>query len=400
MRVCFLNRSYWPDTGATGQLLTELAEDLASHHGMEVTVITGRPLAARCTPPPRREVRRGVTILRGAGTTFGPEAFAGRAANYLTYFASACRLARALPPQDVVVAMTDPPIIGLAALAMRGRPPLIFYCQDIFPEVAALLQDFRSGTVDRLLDRVTRYLLRRARHVVALGDTMAHRLAEEKGVSRSKIVVIHNWADTTAITPGPQRNPFSEAHGLAGKFVVLHAGNLGQAQGLETVLDAADRLRVHDDIVFLFIGDGTARRRLEERAAVRGLERVLFLPYQPREQMRWTYATASVFLVSLKPGLAGYIVPSKVYGILAAGRPWIAAVDEESEVAAMTAQHGCGVRVAPGDAAALAEAIVSLRANPAQCAAMGERARAASALFDRARQVAAHAALIRAAGAA
>lgn len=399
MRVCFFNRSYWPDTGATGQLLTELAEDLAAHHGMEVTVVAGLPLSASGAALPRREVRRGVTILRAAGTTLRPEAFALRAANYLTYFASACRLARTLPAQDVVVAMTDPPIIGLAALAVRGRPPLIFYCQDVFPEVAALLQDFRSRTVDRLLEGVTRYLLRRARHVVALGDTMADRL-EGKGVSRSKIAVIHNWADTTAITPGPQRNPFSEAHGLAGKFVVLHAGNLGQAQGLETIIEAADRLRVHEDIVFLFIGDGTARRRLQERAASRGLACVMFLPYQPREQMRWTYATASVFLVSLKAGLAGYIVPSKMYGILAAGRPWIAAVDEESEVAAITAEHGCGVRVAPGDAAALAEAIVSLRADPVRCAAMGERARAASALFDRARQVAAHASLIaRAAGA-
>jgi glycosyltransferase involved in cell wall biosynthesis len=396
VNVCFLNRSYWPDTGATGQLLTELAEDLAAHHGMKVTVVTGPPLGANASIDlPRRQYRNGVDIIRARGTALPPRRFAARATNYLTYFAAAFIAARRLPPQDVVIALTDPPVIGLAALAARRERPFVVYCQDVFPEVAALLQDFRSPTVDRLLERVNRLLLRRANAVVALGETMATRLVDGKGADRSRISIIHNWADTTAIVPDAQRNPFSEAHGLAAKFVVLHAGNIGQSQNLDSVIDAADELRHCDDVVFVFIGDGTGRESLQAAAVARGLDNVRFIPYQPREHLRWTYATASVFVVSLKPGLAGYIVPSKLYGILASGRPYIAAVEDESEVAEITRRHDCGIQIAPGNARAMARAVLALKDDPARREAMGARARDASTQFDRRRQVAAHAALLR-----
>ena len=394
MRVCFLNRSYWPDTGATGQLLTELAEDLVAQHGFEVTVVTGQPLGRQEKRPPRREVRNGVTIIRATGTTLSPRKFAGRATNYLTYFAAAMIAARRLPPQDVMVALTDPPIVGLAALSARRRGAFVFYCQDIFPEVAALLTDFRSPTADWILEQVNRVLVRRADAIVALGETMATRLVEGKGADRSRIAIIHNWADTAAIAPAPQCNPFSHAHGLTGKFVVLHAGNIGQSQNLESVIAAADRLRGGRDIVFVFIGDGTGRAALEEHAAARALMNVRFFPYQPREEMRWTYATASTFIVSLKPGLAGYIVPSKLYGILASGRPYIAAVDESSEVADITTRYDCGIRVSPGQPDQIADAILTLKQDPARRETMGQRARAAADQFDRRRQVAAHATML------
>jgi colanic acid biosynthesis glycosyl transferase WcaI len=395
VRVCFLNRSYWPDTGATGQLLTELAEDLVAAHGFDVTVITGPPLATNGARVPSREVRNGVTIIRASGTTFSPRRFPGRATNYMTYFAAATLAARRIPQQDVMIALTDPPIIGLAALAARRGGAFVFHCQDIFPEVATLLTDFRSPAVDWLLEHVNRFLVRRADAIVALGDTMATRLVEGKGADQSRLSIIHNWADTAAIAPAPQRNPFSEAHGLAGKFVVLHAGNIGQSQNLESVIGAAELLRGCRDIVFVFIGDGTGRAALESCARSKGLQNVQFLPYQPREQMHWTYATASVFIVSLKPGLAGYIVPSKLYGILAAGRPYIAAVEDDSEVAQITARHDCGVKVAPGDARQIAEAVLTLQNDAARRETMGTRAREAAAQFDRRRQVAAHAAVLR-----
>ena len=395
MRVCFLNRSYWPDTGATGQLLTELAEDLVAQHGMEVTVISGQPLSYHGARPPRREVRNGVTIVRATGTTFSPRRFPGRAANYMTYFAAAAVAARRLPRQDVMVALTDPPIIGLAALAARGDRPFVFYCQDIFPEVAALLTDFRSPAVDWLLEKVNRHLVAKADAIVALGETMATRLVEGKGAERARIRIIHNWADTAAIAPAPQANEFADAHGLSGKFVVLHAGNIGQSQNLESVIAAAELLRACHEIAFVFIGDGTARAGLEQKVRAGGLTNVRFLPYQPRHLMRWTYASASVFLISLKPGLAGYIVPSKLYGILASGRPYVAAVEDDSEVADITDRFACGVRVRPGAAPEIADAILTLKGDPARREAMGRKAREAAMQFDRQRQVAAHAALLR-----
>ena len=398
-RVCYFNRSYWPDTGATGQLLTELAEDLVARHGFDVTVVSGYPLggeAGRSAGRPRaRETRNGVTIVRASGTTFTPGRFVGRACNYVTYFLSALWTALWLPRQDVTIALTDPPIIGLAALAARPRCGMIFYCQDIFPEVAALLADFHSPLVNGILDRLNRFLLRRADRTIALGETMVRRLVEGKGADPARITVIANWADTSAIVPSEKANAFAVTHGLADRFVVLHAGNIGMSQNLDVVIDAADRLRNRPDIVWLFIGDGNRRTALEDMVAARGLNNVRFLPFQPRDQLRWTYASSDVCLVSLKPGLAGYIVPSKLYPILAAGRPYLAAVESSSEVAALTARHECGVIVTPGDAGALAAQVVALAGDSARRLAMGANARAASALYARDRQIAEHARIIR-----
>jgi colanic acid biosynthesis glycosyl transferase WcaI len=223
---------------------------------------------------------------------------------------------------------------------------------------------------------------------------MASRLVHGKGADAAKITVIHNWADTSAIVPSDKHNPFAVANGLHDRFVLLHAGNIGLAQNLDVVIDAAAQLKARSDIVILFIGDGNRRDILETMAGERGLANVRFLPFQPRESLRWTYATSDVCLVSLKPGLAGYIVPSKLYPILAAGRPYIAAVEPISEVAALTERHRCGVMVPPGDAAALAAEIERLAGDRHARESMGARARVAAELFARDRQVAAHAQVI------
>jgi len=247
-----------------------------------------------------------------------------------------------------------------------------------------------------LLERVNRFLVRRATRIIALGDTMAARLVHSKGADAAKIAVIHNWADTSAIVPSPKANGFSSAHRLDSQFVVLHAGNIGLGQNLDVVIDAMALIADRPDILLLFIGDGNRRVTLEQAVQLRRLNNVRFLPFQPREQLRWTYASSDLCLVSLKPGLAGYIVPSKLYPILAAGRPYIACVEGESEVAALTDRHRCGVGVTPDDAAQLAAEIQRLADQPQERAAMGSRARLAAELFDRDRQVVAHATLIRA----
>jgi glycosyltransferase involved in cell wall biosynthesis len=396
VRVCFFNRSYWPDFGATGQLLTELAEDLVAHHGCDVTVVTGYPLQGR-DGVGAREVRHGVEIIRATGTTLSPRRFTGRATNYLTYFGSACAEGLRIPRPDVVVALTDPPIVGLAALlaARRHRARFVFLCQDIFPEVAVLLEDFHNDAVNKSLELVNRFLVQQADAIIALGDTMKRRLVEGKGANADRITVIHNWADCAALAPAPKDNPFARTHGLHDRFVVMHAGNIGLSQNLDVLIDAAERLRAHDGIRFVFVGDGSRRAALEARARERGLHNVMFVPYQPREEMALSYATADLFLVSLKPGLAGYIVPSKLYSILAAGRPYVAAVEEACEVADITGRHDCGFIVRPGDPDALASRILHVYRNAPLAAELGRRAREAALAFDRPRQTAAYAALLR-----
>jgi glycosyltransferase involved in cell wall biosynthesis len=396
MHVCFFNRSYWPDVSATGQLLTELTEDLVRLHGWDVTVVTGYPLRSADSLP-ASDWRNGVHIVRAVGSTLDPRRFIGRATNYISYFASAVVKGLAIRKPDVVVALTDPPIIGLAALgaATKARAPFVFLCEDIFPEVAALLEDFHSDVVDAGLTRVNRFLVRKATRIVALGETMKRRLVEGKGADPSKVTVIHNWADCRSVAPGPRDNPFARQHGLVDRFVVLHAGNIGLSQDLEVVLHAAEQLRDRRDVVFVFVGDGAKKKDLQDIAARRDCRNVMFLPFQPRETMDQSYATADVSLVSLKRGLAGVIVPSKVYNVLASGRPCIAAVEQDCEVADIIHRHDCGFVIGPGDASALRARTLELAADRERSVAMGTRARCAALQFDRPRQVAAYDALLR-----
>ncbi len=386
MTVVFFNRSYWPDVTATGQLLTEMAEDMVARHGCGVTVVTGYPRGGRGLPA--REVRNGVTIIRAAGTTFDKRRFAGRASNYVTYFLSACAAGFRVGRPDVVVAMTDPPIIGMAGLlcARWHRARFVFRCCDVFPEVAVLLEDFHSAWVDRALEATWRFLLVRADLVVALGATMRQRLLR-KGADPSSTVVCEDWADCEALHPAPRDNAFARAHQLQDRFVVMHAGNIGLSQNLDVFVDAAARLRHREDIRFVMVGEGARKPVLQALAAARGLGNIDFLPYQPREGMVDSYAAADVFLVSLKPGLAGVIVPSKMYSILASGRPYVAAVEEACELVALTREHRCGVVIAPGDGAALAAAVERLASDRAETEAMGRRAREAGLLFDRPRMI-------------
>jgi colanic acid biosynthesis glycosyl transferase WcaI len=390
MKICFFNRSYWPDQAATGQLLTELAQDLVSRHGCEVTVVAGRPLHSgaaerRLLAPVSRETHAGVTILRANGTRFRPLRFARRATNYLTYFASAALAGLQVGRPDIVVSLTDPPIVGLAArwTARRTGARFVYLCEDIFPEGAALLEDFHNDRVNRILDRVNRYLIREADATVALGGRMQRRLVEEKGADPARVAIIHNWADCEAIVPGPKDNAFTRAHDLGDRFVLMHSGNIGLSQNLDVLIEAASRLVSRERIVVAIVGDGAKREGLEREAARRGLANVRFFPYQAKTLLHESFAAADGFLVSLKAGLEGYMVPSKVYGFLAAGRPFVAAVDPSSEVATIARDHGCGVLAAPGDPDALAGAILSLADDPATTRAMGQRARAAALQFDR-----------------
>ncbi|HEY3132688.1 MAG TPA: sugar transferase, partial [Acidobacteriota bacterium] len=379
-------------------LLTELAEDLAREHGCRISVVAGLPLDRKNQVQPlrwlpfRRESRNGVEIYRAAGTTFSTKRFAGRAANYISYFLSACLASFWIRRPDIVVALTDPPIVGLAAYltARRCGGRFVFLCQDIFPEVAALLEDFHNERVNRCLDRVNRFLIKRADRVVALGDTMRERLVIRKGAEPEKVSVIHNWADCQGIVPGSKKNSFSIAYRLSEKFVVMHSGNMGLSQSLDTVLDAAGRLKHIPDLVFALVGDGSKRASLEAKTQSRGLTNVRFFPYQPKDRLKDSFASADVFLISLKRGLAGYIVPSKLYGILAAGRPYIAAVEDATEVASITREYDCGLLAELGDPDDLARKILTLYYDHTLAERLGRNARRAALEFDRSKQIRAY----------
>ena len=399
LHVAFFNRSFYPDTSATGQLLTELCESLVAEHGCRVSVVAGVPLlSAQQGDAPRlrglvsRERYRGIEIFRARGTRWSKARFVGRATNYVTYFLSACWAGLRLERPDLVVALTDPPIIGLAGhlAALRFRVPLVMAYKDVFPEVARLLEDFRSETVERVLQEINRFLVRRADRTLALGETMRRRLIEGKGADPGRTVVIPDWIDCEAVVPAPRDNAFARAHGLVDRFVVMHSGNIGLSQGLEVLVEAAAHLRHLPDLEVVFVGEGVMKPALQERARAEGLTNIRFLPYQPKEALSESFGTADVFVISLKAGLAGYIVPSKLYGILAAGRPYVAAVEADSEVASITEKYDCGLLAEPSKPADVADRILTLYRDRSLAAQLGRNGRTAARDFDRPLQVRAY----------
>ena len=399
LRIVFFNRSYYPDFGATGQLLTELCEDLAARFDYDVTVVAGVPLTAEQPVAPlhwfapvRTETRNGVRILRAWGTSRSTRQFTGRLSNYLSYFISAGFASLRIGRPDVVVALTDPPIVPLIAIAAARvtGARFVFLCQDVFPEVARLLEDFQNKRVESILARISRFTVRSADRIIALGDTMKRRLVETKGADPDHITVIHNWSDADAIRPGSKDNAFARDHQLVDKFVVMHSGNVGMSQNVDSLLDVATQLRDLPDVVIAIVGEGARKASLQAEAERRGLHNVRFFPYQPKTRLTDSFSTADVFIVSLKQGLAGFIVPSKLYGILAAGRPFIAAIEADSEPAQVACEHDCGIVVAPGDSAAIARAIRQLHDDRDLRERLAVNARAAGLIYDRAQAVAAY----------
>ena len=399
LRVVFFNRSYYPDFGATGQLLTELCEDLVARFGYDVTVVAGMPTSAELAiapvpwyAPVRREKRNGVKILRAWSTSKPTRNFTGRISNYLSYFTSASVASFAIGRPDVVVSLTDPPIVSLTAIAAAKATgaKFVFLCQDVFPEVARLLEDFQNNTVEAVLTRIGRFTVKRADRIIALGDTMKRRLVETKHADPQKIRVIHNWSDAQGIQPGAKDNAFAREHGLLNKFVVMHSGNVGMSQDVDALLDVAALLADRPDVVIAIVGEGARKAFLQQEVERRSLANVRFFPYQAKARLNESFATADVFIVSLKRGLAGFIVPSKVYGVLVAGRPFIAAIEPDSEVAQIAREHDCGIVVEPGNREQIATAIRQLHDDPAYRARLGANARAAGLLYDRPRAVEAY----------
>jgi glycosyltransferase involved in cell wall biosynthesis len=289
---------------------------------------------------------------------------------------------RTVSPGDLVVAKTDPPLIStIAWIATRLRgAQLVNWLQDLYPEVAANLgTPVVRGPLGRWLKALRNVSLRRAAANVAIGEKMAEVL-EAEGVARDKLRVIPNWADEETLRPVPTSESVTRKLWRfdPGDFVLGYSGNLGRAHEAETLLAAARLLSKRSDIRFLFIGGGYEFHRLEKSADAEALGNFVFKPHQPREDLPDTLGAADAHWLSLRPEMEGLIVPSKFYGILAAGRPIVAVAALDGEIGRIVRENECGIAVAPGDAAGLAQAVVTLAEDVALRRRMGLRARTLS----------------------
>jgi colanic acid biosynthesis glycosyl transferase WcaI len=377
-KIIFINRYFYPDLSATSQMLSDLAFALA-RDASNVCVVTSRQTyedsQARLSS---HQIHAGVDIRRIWTTRFGRMNLVGRIFDYLSFYAVAFLiLLRVTQPGDVIVAKTDPPLISVIAwiVAKVKRAKLINWLQDIFPEVAVALGVLTFRPLVGLIRWLRNLSLKGAMMNVVLGERMRDCICEQ-GIARTRTTIIHNWADSNLIKPVSRTsNGLREAWKLQEKFVVGYSGNMGRAHEFNTIIGAMRRLRDDKSIVFLFIGGGAEKAKLERAVGESGLTNCVFQPYQSRERLGESLSVSDVHLASLQPSLEGLIVPSKIYGIAASARPVIFIGDPEGEVGRLVARCQFGFTIRPGEDGELAERLRDLKRFPEVAASFGNNGR-------------------------
>jgi len=379
MRILFANRYFHPDQSATSRMISSLAFSLA-HEGVEVEIIASRHYYNRPDDTlPAEETIHGVRVHRLWTSGFGRRSLIGRAADYATFHLSAMAWwLRHARRDDICVLCTDPPLLAVSsALPIRLRgAKLVNWVMDLFPETAMELGVMRAHTLSgRIALGLRNWSMRRSALTICPIDAMAQYLVGQ-GIAGEALRVVHHWSDKNEIHPvKPDENRLRKSWKLSRSFVIGYSGNFGRAHEFATVLDAAERLMDVKGIRFLFIGDGQQRPFVEAEVKRRELRNVVFKPFQPAENLPESLGVADVHLVSLLPQLEHCIIPSKFYGVLAAGRPTIFIGDPDGEVGSTVRTFQCGEAVKPGDVSGLVDCILRLKHSPLHTATMGNNAR-------------------------
>ena len=376
-KVLFLNRSYWPDVEATGQLLTELCESL--HSSFDVSVVAGQPNQVRDTNQghewQKESVRNGVRIHRIAHSQFSKSRMLLKAMNYISFVRATRRFLRTCEAPDVVVFETDPFLLPFEAYRLKQRVGcrIVGYLQDIYPDVAVALGKVPNNWMIRRLRKSLFSVYRACDRMVVLSEDMKCLLISG-GVDGAKVDIVPNWADPDVIRP-LETSRFRVTNGLEGRFVVMYSGNLGLTQRLEEFVSAAELLRDTPQVLFAFVGQGSQRENLLNLVRQKNLTNVQFFDYQPKSELAESLNAADLHLVPLTRELSQCLMPSKLYGILAAGRPYLTNAPAESELAKLTYDYQVGITVEPGCPKAIAEGIRAAANDQARMIEMGKNAR-------------------------
>jgi colanic acid biosynthesis glycosyl transferase WcaI len=388
MRILLLNLYYPPDTSATAKMAATVVEALSERH--DVTVLCGRPSYDPSERRPWRlwqtELAERVRITRVGSTDYPRFQMKRRVLNYLTYVALA--IPRALFLRcDVVLAMTDPPFEGIvgAVIATLKSKPYVYNIRDMYPDMAVGGSIVEPGLLARVWEKLHRWALRHATRVIVLGEDMRARIIA-KGIDPAGIAVVRDGADIPSPDAPPPSLDDAIIRTIRGdfKFVLLHAGNLGFYGAWETLITAVLELE-KDGVGLVFVGEGAQRAHVE--ALARKAKNVRFLSFFPASKIPSVLAAADAHVITVKRGLEGVVVPSKLYGILAAGKPIIAVAPEETDVASLGAKFGFAVSADPDNPEKVAAAIRSLVINIDKVHTMGRAARAVAPDYDRVKEL-------------
>jgi glycosyltransferase involved in cell wall biosynthesis len=397
-RITLVNQFYPPDLSPTAHLTASLAEHLAGR-GDEVTVLTGgEGYVGRGSGAGALRDGAGVRVVHLWTPALGKGSIAKRLSDYVSFLAGATTRLLTLRRQDVIISLTTPPFVVVAAVAhglLHRRTRVVLWSMDCYPDVIerlgsrtggepaiganparrrrgrvmrAVVSLRKGGAASRVLRDVNRLVFRRVDHVVALDEAMAELLVDgygSAGGARPPATVIPNWERADAFPPGPvpgRWKAYDDDPALAGRFVVLYLGNLGYGHRVETPVAAAAELGPDEGVAWLFVGGGVRRAQLDRRVATaRVADRVVTRDYVPKEETPAVMAGAGCALIVLADEALGVMSPSKLHSNLAAGLPILYVGPEGSNVDAAIARFGCGVSLRTGDVTGLAAAVRRLR---------------------------------------
>jgi colanic acid biosynthesis glycosyl transferase WcaI len=391
VRLTIVNLFYPPDLAPSAHFAASLAEH-RSGFGDEVTVVcgTGSYVGTSATAPAgRRRVRRGSVlsgrprVIRVWTPALGRASLPRRLGDYLTFLVNVMARVAALPRQDVVIALTSPPYLEVAAVAhglLHPRTRVILWSHDVYPDAAEAYGTIAPrGAASRALRAIKRWLFRRIDHVVALDQAMLDRqLSQYAANGHPGGTVIPNWEpfELFPATPRPEVAPVYAEANLAGRFVVLYLGNLGYGHPTDTIVEAADRLK-DEDATFLFVGGGVRYPEIDRKARERDLRNLILRGYIPKEETPGMLAGAACTLVSLDAGSVGIMSPCKVHGSLAMGIPVVYVGPAGTNVDEAIARYSCGFSLRQGDVEGLVGSIRRLRDDRTLAAEMSRNARRA-----------------------
>ncbi|GEK57712.1 glycosyltransferase WbuB [Marinococcus halophilus] len=386
-KLVFVINYFYPDLASTGQLMTELCEELADDFA--ITVIAAQPgyagTEAEETTPPASGYHGSIKVVRVPLPPVNKNSKVSRAKYVALYFTRALHALQKEKNVDLVYTISQPPVLGgllgtIGKVIKRARH--VYNIQDFNPEQAEAAGYVKNQTVLRLAKAVDTVNCALADHVVVVGEDMRTTLRRRFGKRRVPMhSVINNWTNEKTIVPLDKTNPevqkFLHAHGLENKFIVMYSGNLGLYYDLENLIRLTEKFQSYPDVRFVFIGEGAKKAEIQEFVTKHDLANVLFLPYQPLEFIKYSLNAADVHLVVNQKGIKGVSVPSKIYGVMAAGKPAIGVLEAGSEAEKLLRVSCSGLLAEPKDYAAVEEAITAMyHMDAADRQAMGRAGRA------------------------
>lgn len=369
MKILILNHAFYPDVVSTAQHATDVAVALADV-GHAVTVVCNR--RGYDDPGlifPSRENWKNITIVRVRSTGLGKSSRWRRAVDFATFLTTCSARMLFLPRFDVVVGLTSPPLISfIAALAVPIKARrLVVWSMDLNPDEAIAAGWLRENSFTaRLLSWMWRHTLRRANRIIALDRFMKERICA-KNIAGDKVTIVPPWSHDDKVFFDEQgRQEFRARHHLSQKFVVMYSGNHSPCHPLDTLMDAAERLADHKEIVFCFVGGGSEFQKVKDRARARGMGNVLCLPYQPLDKLSASLSAADLHVVVMGNEFVGIVHPCKIYNILAVGKPFLYIGPRNSHVSDIMAEHPnlqLGYASEHGDVDAVSANILAAKAD-------------------------------------